>query len=192
MTDVINILENHSALIEHGLSSLDTEQLQIAAEMIAITIKEGGKIFTIGNGASAAIASHWATDYTKGCANLNKKPKVRPQVISLASNVPLITAIGNDMGYEYIYSNQLRWLANPDDMLITISSSGNSPNIIKALEVANSMNLDTIALTGFSGGKCKEMAIVNLHVDVHEYEATEDCHQAIMHIIAKHLRKVLW
>lgn len=185
-TNLENIFNKHVATIEHGFKSIDKKQILKVAEMLALasTTQYYPNVFTIGNGASAAIAQHWACDYTKGCAKNN----VKPRVISLAANIPLLTAIGNDISFDDIYSFQLGQLGRPDDILIAISSSGNSPNVVKALEKAKELKMRTVALTGFTGGKARELADIPIHVDIHEYEAAEDVHQAIMHMIAKCIR----
>jgi len=180
------IYDQHVQTIKYGFDSVDRRQVQKAADLIYIASLTHyyNNIFTIGNGASAAIAQHWACDYTKGCSRLNFKPRV----ISLAANIPLMTAIGNDISFDDVYSFQIDKLGRPDDILVAISSSGNSPNVVKALEKAKELKMKTIALTGFNGGKARELADISIHVDIHEYEATEDVHQAIMHMIAKYLR----
>jgi phosphoheptose isomerase len=99
-----------------------------------------------------------------------------------------MTAISNDISYDDVYSFQLDALGQEGDVLVAISSSGNSPNVVKAIETAKSLKMKTIALTGFDGGKARELADISLHVDINEYEAAEDVHQAIMHMIAKYMR----
>jgi D-sedoheptulose 7-phosphate isomerase len=171
-----------------GFASINHDQFKKAAELIWMTSISNyrNNIYTIGNGASAAIAQHWACDYTKGC----KQGGLRPRVISLAANIPLMTAISNDISYEDVYAFQLEALGQEDDVLIAISSSGNSPNVVKALETAKKLKIKTIALTGFSpDNKCAQLADISIHVDCDEYEATEDVHQAIMHMIAKYIRQ---
>ncbi len=180
------ILYNHMATVSHGFTSINKEMLLKSSITLVDAIRNGKNIFTCGNGASAAIAQHWACDYTKGCSVLERA--IKPRVFSLSANIPLMTAISNDISYDDVYSYQLLRLANKGDILVTISSSGNSPNVVKALEAAKSMDVTTIALTGFHGGKCKELCDIPLHVDIHEYEAAEDVHQAIMHMIAKYIR----
>ena len=185
-TNIEHIYHNHSTTIEYGLDSINLDLLQNAADAIVRAIAEGKNIFTCGNGASAAIAQHWACDYTKGCSDLERG--IKPRVISLSANIPLMTAISNDISYDDVYSYQLERLADPGDILVTISSSGNSPNVVKAIEVAKDMGVITIALTGFNGGRSRELADIPIHVDIQEYEAAEDVHQAIMHMIAKYIR----
>ena len=193
------IRAQHTVAVEHGLASINQTSFQKAADMICKAIKERRNIYTIGNGASASIAQHWACDYTKGSSQLDpengKFLKVR--VHSLAANIPLMTAISNDISYDEVYSYQLERLGAPGDVLICISSSGNSPNVVRAIEAAIKEKMLVISLTGFEGGKahelaCKHILGVGLHVDCPEYEAAEDCHQAIMHMIAKYIRKTMW
>ena len=182
-----DIILDHLGLINIGFASIDHEEFKKAAELIWMTSisNHRNNIYTIGNGASASIAQHWACDYTKGCKNGG----LRPRVISLAANIPLMTAIANDISYDDVYSFQLDALGQEGDVLVAISSSGNSPNVVKAIETAKSLKMKTIALTGFSpNNKCAQLANISLHVAIEEYEATEDVHQAIMHMIAKYIR----
>jgi phosphoheptose isomerase len=120
-------------LINIGFASIDHEEFKKAAELIWLTSisNHRNNIYTIGNGASASIAQHWACDYTKGC----KKGGLRPRVISLAANIPLMTAVANDISYDDVYSFQLDALGQEGDVLVAISSSGNSPNVVKAIEI---------------------------------------------------------
>lgn len=183
-----NIWIQHRNEVINGFNSISMSEFEKAAELIWLTSisNHRNNIYTIGNGASAAIAQHWACDYTKGC----KKGGMRPRVISLAANIPLMTAISNDINYDDVYAFQLEALGQENDVLVAISSSGNSPNVVKAIKTAKSLKMKTIALTGFSpDNKCAQLADISLHVDIQEYEAAEDVHQAIMHMIAKYLRK---
>lgn len=182
-----DIIFDHYGEISKGFASIDHDAFRKAGELLFLTSisNHRNNIYTIGNGASAAIAQHWACDYTKGC----RKGGVIPRVISLAANIPLMTAISNDISYDDVYSFQLESLGRPDDVLIAISSSGNSPNVVKALETAKRLQMKTIALTGFKpDNKCAQLADISLHVDIQEYEAAEDVHQAIMHMLAKYIR----
>ena len=188
MSTPTDIIFDHLGKINIGFASIDHEKFSEVARHVAHAIMHKKTIFTCGNGASASIAQHWACDYTKGCS----KGAINPRVISLSANIPLMTAISNDISYDEVYSYQLERLADPYDVLITISSSGNSPNVVSAIQKAKELNIKTIALTGFDGGWCKDNADMCLHVDIDEYEATEDVHQAIMHMIAQYIRKTCW
>ena len=142
-------------------------------------------IFSCGNGGSAAISNHLVCDCMKG---VRTNSWLKPRVNSLSATVELITAIANDIGVNDIFSHQLTSLASEGDVLIAISSSGASPNIIKALEAARDMKMSTIAMTGFSGGQAARLADISLHVDMENYGIVEDAHQSLMHILAQYLR----
>lgn len=165
--------------------TIDPAAISAAAGLIAETAKAGKRIFSCGNGGSAAIANHLVCDCLKG---IRSDTALRPKVHSLSSTVELITAIVNDIGSEQMFSFQLESLAEPGDLLISISSSGTSPNIVRTLELARTMGLRTIAMSGFSGGASRELADVSLHVDCENYGIVEDLHQSLMHILAQYTR----
>ena len=198
-TEIDNILYQHREAVAKGLYSIKLNRLEQAAKVICKAIKERRDIYTIGNGASASIAQHWACDYAKGSSQLDPENGqfLKVRVHSLASNIPLMTAISNDISYDEVYSYQLERLGAAGDVLIAISSSGNSPNVVRAIEAAIKEKMYVITLTGFDGGESMKLSNqylqgVNVHVDCPEYEAAEDCHQAIMHMIAKYIRKTMW
>lgn len=191
-----SIRTQHTGEVRHGLNSINQNSLQKAADIICEAIKDGRTIYTIGNGASASIAQHWACDYTKGCSNITIEKAFKVKVISLAANIPLMTAISNDVSYDEVYSYQIERICEPGDVLIAISSSGNSPNVVRAIDAAIRESMNLITLTGFTGGAAMTLANdydkgINVHVACPEYEAAEDCHQAIMHMIAKYIRRTI-
>jgi len=143
-------------------------------------------VFSCGNGGSAAIANHLQCDHVKG---VRTTTDLTPRVVSLSANVELLTAIANDRGYEDVFTYQLQSQSRPGDVLIAISSSGRSPNIVRALTWARDRGLRTIALTGFDGGGAKAVAEVAIHVDDANYGVIEDLHQAIMHALAQYIRQ---
>lgn len=140
-----------------------------------------GKVYTFGNGGSAAIADHMACDWMKFADS-------EIPVISLSSNGPLLSAIANDMGYEQTCRYQIDQLLNSDDILVLISSSGKSSNIVKAAEKAQELGVFVIGFTGMSGGGLKELADVNVHIDSKDYGEIEDYHSNVMHMVARMLR----
>ena len=173
--------------INKALKSVQEQSDEDAYDMIKHTGKIGARIFVCGNGGSASIAEHFSCDHSKGVRM--DTPLLRPNVVSLASNMATITAIGNDIGYDKIFSKQLEFSnATQDDILIVISSSGNSSNIVRALEQAQQSNLFTIALVGFDGGQAGKIASATVHVNSSNYGIVEDCHQIIMHSWAQALR----
>jgi len=113
----------------------------------------------------------------------------RPRVVCLSSNVALITAVSNDIGYAESFAFPLSLHGRPGDVLITISSSGNSENIVRALHVAETIGMTRIAFTGFDGGRSRQMADANIHVAAHNYGVVEDVHQACMHVLAQYVRQ---
>jgi phosphoheptose isomerase len=125
-------------------------------------------------------------DFLKG---IQTDTKLLPRVVSLASHLELITAIANDIAYDEIFAYQLRTLAAPGDVLITVSSSGNSENIVRAIDWARQNGVATIAMTGFTGGRSAKLADIDLHVTAENYGIVEDVHQSMMHALAQYLRQ---
>lgn len=167
-----------------ALLSIDWCQLNLAIAEIESVRMRGARLWVAGNGGSAAIADHLLCDWVKGTFSPSQTPI---HVHSLVSNTALLTACANDFGYEVSFSRQIEMQAQPGDIVICISSSGNSANILAALRQASSMGLKTIALTGFSGGQAAKLADISLHVAVHNYGIVEDCHQILMHNIAQYI-----
>jgi len=166
--------------------SVDPVALDRAAEVLISAHARGARIFSCGNGGSAAIANHMQCDHMRGVA---ASTDLAPKVTSLSSNVELMTAIANDTSYDNVFAHQLQWQAAPGDVLIAISSSGRSPNIINAINWARSHQVITIAITGFGGGDARLQADVSIHVDAANYGVVEDLHQLIMHALAQYLRQ---
>jgi phosphoheptose isomerase len=175
---------------QYALASayFDTYANEIAqAAAILLEAYAGGKrVFSCGNGGSAAIANHLQCDHTK---NVRAATDLAPRVQSLCANVELLTAIANDIAYDNIFAYQLQSLSEPGDVLIAVTSSGRSPNIVGALAWARDNGLRTIALTGFSGGDARNLADVTIHVEAANYGIVEDLHQAIMHALAQFARQ---
>ena len=142
-------------------------------------------MFSCGNGGSASIANHMQCDHVKG---VRTATDLTPRVQSLSTNVELITAIANDLGYENVFVYQLQSQAEPGDVLVAVSSSGRSPNIVQALTWARDHDLRTIAVTGFDGGDSRRVAEVSIHVECTNYGVIEDLHQAVMHALAQYVR----
>jgi phosphoheptose isomerase len=166
--------------------TIDSTALDAATNILLDAGQRGARLFTCGNGGSAAIANHMQCDHMKG---VRTATDLTPKVLSLSANVELLTAVANDMGYEHVFSYQLQCQAAESDVLIAVSSSGRSPNIVNAIDWANEHGVHTIAITGFGGGPAKEKAEVSIHVDCGNYGIVEDLHQAIMHALAQYLRQ---
>ena len=146
----------------------------------------GAAVFACGNGGSASIANHLQCDHVKG---VRTATDLTPRVVSLCANVELLTAIANDTTFEDVFAYQLQSQSGPGDVLVAVSSSGRSANIVRALTWARDHGLRTIALTGFDGGGAREAAEVTIHVDCANYGVIEDSHQAIMHALAQYIRQ---
>ncbi|MDP6884049.1 MAG: SIS domain-containing protein, partial [Rhodospirillales bacterium] len=143
-------------------------------------------VFACGNGGSASISNHLVCDHLKG---VQTDTEVRPHVHSLATNMELLTAIANDLSYDDVFVYQLRTLAKAGDVLITISSSGDSENVVRAATWAQGNGLKVIAFTGFDGGRTAGLATAHLHVAGDNYGVIEDAHQSVMHVLAQYLRQ---
>ena len=153
---------------------------------------EGRQIFVIGNGGSAATASHMMNDLCKGTlGHKGDAPWPRLRVIALTDNVSLMTAWANDTDFNHIFSEPLKNLAQRGDVLVAISASGNSPNIIAAVEAAKQIGVTVLGLTGFTGGKLSKMADVSLVVPSDGYGPVEDVHMILDHIITSYLYEKL-
>jgi phosphoheptose isomerase len=166
-------------------SSIEPAALDRAAATLLDAYTRGAGVFACGNGGSATIANHLQCDHVKG---VRTATDLTPRVVSLSSNVELITAIANDMSYEDVFTYQLQSQSSPGDVLVAVSSSGRSPNIVKALTWARDHDLRTIAITGFDGGNARKVAEVAVHADCTNYGIVEDLHQAIMHALAQYIR----
>jgi phosphoheptose isomerase len=169
-----------------AVKSVDPAALDSAAAILVEAYTNRAGVFACGNGGSAAIANHLQCDHSKG---VRTATDLLPRVTSLSTNVELLTAIANDMSYEDVFVYQLQSQSGPGDVLIAVSSSGGSPNIVRALRWARDHGLRTIALTGFGGGDARAVAEVPIHVDGTNYGLVEDLHQAIMHALAQYIRQ---
>lgn len=166
--------------------TVDPAALDQAAAILVEAYTGGAGVFSCGNGGSASIANHLQCDHLKGVRN---QTDLTPRVASLSTNVELLSAIANDLGYENVFEYQLESQSRPGDVLVAVSSSGGSPNIVRALTWAREHGLRTIALTGFTGGTARTVAEAAIHVDSTNYGIVEDLHQAIMHALAQYIRQ---
>lgn len=180
--------KNYLQLLTETVSKLDAENLQKISEAFLDAYHRNAQFFIFGNGGSAATASHIAGDYVKGASRgLDKRFKF----ICLNDNASAVMAISNDLSYEEIFIEQLKNFMNEGDVVIGISGSGNSINVVKAMEYANQNKATTIAFCGYKGGKIKEMAQLSLHAEVMDMEIAEDIHLIAFHTIKQALIKEL-
>jgi phosphoheptose isomerase len=171
--------------MSRAAKTIEPEAFDRAAAMLVEAYTRGARMFSCGNGGSASIANHVQCDHVKG---VRTTTDLAPRVLSLSTNVELLTAIANDMGYENVFVYQLQSQSGPGDVLMAVSSSGRSANIVRALEWARDHGLRTIAITGFDGGEARTVAEVSLHVECTNYGVIEDLHQAVMHALAQYIR----
>ena len=171
------------------LSNISLTDIEKFVEVLLGARERESSIFFIGNGGSAATASHFANDIAIGTRTYEKPFRA----ISLCDNQAVITAIANDDGYKKIFSQQLQVLLKKQDVVVAISASGNSPNLLDAIDTAKKMNTITIGISAFDGGKMKEMVDVSLHVPTEkgEYGPAEDAHMVLDHLISNYLMRLV-
>lgn len=181
--------KEYSTYLAQILGRLDYSEIGKMIEAVLDARERGAQIFFIGNGGSAATASHFANDISIG-TRVTEKPF---KAIALTDNVAIITAVGNDDGYEFIFTKQLQNFANPGDLLVAISASGNSPNIIHTIQYAKQKGLKVIGLSGFDGGKLRELSDIKIHVQTAkgEYGPVEDVHMFIDHLIGSYFNRAV-
>ncbi len=166
---------------------VDPAEVDALAGAIAEAYQAGRFVFIVGNGGSGANASHLCEDLGKGTLSDFQRQK-RLKVLSLTDNTPYLLACGNDTSFERVFVEQLRNLAGPGDLLIAISGSGNSPNILRAVEYANRLGLHTFGVTGFDGGRLREIAHACLHVPCDDMGVVEAIHAIFFHYLVDALR----
>ena len=162
------------------LRALDVNALNDVLNLLEGTLEHGNAVYVMGNGGSAATASHMQGDFNKGVSE-NCEKKFR--FVCLNDNVPTVMAIANDIGYDEIFRFQLRGRLRPGDVVLCISGSGNSKNILNAAEYAKECGNTVVGVTGFAGGKLREMADCSLHVPVNSMQITEDIHMVFDHLM---------
>ncbi|PDT81479.1 SIS domain-containing protein [Sinorhizobium sp. BJ1] len=179
-------IQDYFASVRSVLAQVDTEAVQAVTQMLRMARDAGATIFIAGNGGSAATASHWVNDLGKATKRSGRLPI---RVMGLSDNISWMTALGNDEGYDRIFVGQLENFARPGDVLIVISASGNSPNLMRAVELARQKKVVSIGLVGFDGGALKALVDQPVWVrsDKGAYELVEDVHSAICHAITRYL-----
>jgi D-sedoheptulose 7-phosphate isomerase len=182
---LLKFIENYKLELSRSILDLDNKKIQKITEIIRDTILKKKKIFTCGNGGSASISNHFLCDFNKGVKHFSKK-KIIPKVISLSNSIENITAIANDENFDEIFKSQLENYLERGDLLIALSCSGNSKNILNALKFAKNKKCKTILITGFK--KKTKYSDIHLNVNVKNYGISEDIFQSIMHISSQFLK----
>ncbi|MBX7151559.1 SIS domain-containing protein [bacterium] len=184
----VDYVRRYLKYLSELLSHLDANKIAEIIDLLYQARNDGRTVYLIGNGGSAACSSHWANDL---CNGTKVKGKKFIRAVSLTDNVATLTALGNDIGYDNIFVAQLENLLQSGDIVIGISASGNSPNVVKAFEYANSVGAITVGLIGFDGGKMKEQSKVVLHIVTGkgEYGPVEDIQMILDHVMTTFLRQ---
>jgi len=178
-----SISEKYLAKLRGVLCSMPERDIIALAEIISSAGDRGNVVYIFGNGGSAATSSHIASDLNK-CYSVEKKKRLK--VLCLNDNIPAMLAHANDYSYERIFTEQLRGVVGPGDVVIGISGSGNSKNILGAIRYANSRNALTVGVCGFSGGKLKKLVCQSVHIAVDDMQIAEDLHLVAGHIMMKY------
>jgi len=181
----VNPIQDYIGQLHNTLDILPEALISVAIDILHEARLSQRQIFIMGNGGSASTASHMVCDLSK---NTRKKDLPNFRVIGLTDNMAIFSALANDEGYENVFAGQLVSFVHPGDVVVAISASGNSPNVLKAVELANQMGARTIGMTGFDGGKLGKMVEINLHVPSNVIEHVEDIHLMLEHLITKALR----
>lgn len=177
--------------LKRCLDALSHEQVSALITVLETAYQNRRHVFIVGNGGSAATASHMACDLNKTVnGNELHAPGPRFHVVSLTDNVPWMTAIANDLGYDYVFSEQLHNLCEPDDLLIAITGSGNSPNVVEAVRVAKSFGAKVFGILGFDGGVVREMVDEYVLVDSTHYGFIEDIHMVLDHLVTAYFKEI--
>ena len=176
----MNFPDTYRSALLQTIDSIDSSLVAQAIEWFKDAREKGATIFVAGNGGSASTASHFACDMVKG-ASFNRDSRFR--IMALTDSLPTMTAYSNDVGYDVVFAEQLKNFAKPGDLYMAISGSGNSPNVVRAMEYANQAGCKTLALTGRDGGKLGTQAQLNIQVPVPHMGRIEDAHMIVCHMI---------
>jgi D-sedoheptulose 7-phosphate isomerase len=180
----MSFTESYRTELLRALDTIDTAKVDQAISWFEEALEDDRHVFVCGNGGSGSTASHFVCDVLKG-ASYNREKRFR--ILSLCDSVPTLTAYSNDVSYECAFVEQLKNYARPGDLVMAISGSGNSPNVVKAVEYANEAGCKTIVLTGRDGGKLSRAGQLNIQVPVQHMGRIEDAHMIVCHMIAYHL-----
>jgi D-sedoheptulose 7-phosphate isomerase len=183
----MNFTETYRSQLLDAISSVDLAAVEQAIGWFGEARDEGRHIFVCGNGGSAATASHFTCDIIKG-ASFQKDKRFR--MLALNDSLPTLTAYANDVDYSAVFEQQLTNFAKAGDLVMAISGSGNSPNVVRVITCANELGCRTIALTGRDGGKLGSLAQLNIHVKSHHMGRIEDAHMIVCHMIAYHFMEI--
>ena len=184
MNNIKPFFNNYVKKLFEALNTISIRNLDKASDEIRKTIKKNGTIYVCGNGGSAAIANHYVVDFLKF---FREKSNLKPKIISFSNSIETISAISNDIDYKFIFKYQAETYCKKNDLIIIISSSGNSKNIIEIVKYAKSKKIKTIGFSGFKGGYLKRNSNISVHVNSQNYGMSEDSHHILMHLTLQYL-----
>lgn len=181
-------INDYISNLTSSITKINFKKIEKASELILKTIVKKKTIYVCGNGGSTAISNHYICDYLKF---LRQYSSLKPKVISLSSNIETITAISNDINYDQIFKYQAESLFEKNDLLIAVSSSGNSKNIKEVVKFSKKKGVKVIGFSGFNGGFLKKNSDISIHINAKNYGISEDAHHILMHVILQYLIKVI-
>jgi D-sedoheptulose 7-phosphate isomerase len=181
-------LSAYIATLQTTISGLPLDSIARVVEILRQARLDGRQVFIMGNGGSASTATHFVCDLAK---NTRRTGLPHFRVIGLTDNMAIFSAYANDEGYEHVFEAQLDNLVNQQDIVVGISASGNSQNVLNAVSLAKERNAITVGFTGFDGGRLRSLVDVNVHVESHVIEHVEDIHLMLEHMIVKALKEIV-
>ena len=181
----MELIQNYISTLQLTMDQLPRQSIADAIDLLQQARIKGSQVFILGNGGSASTASHFACDLAK---NTRQEGLPHFRVIGLTDNMAMFSALANDEGYENVFSEQLASLVRPGDIVIAISASGNSKNVINAAEMAHRNEATVIGFTGFDGGRLGQLANINIHVNSNTIEHVEDIHLMLEHLIVSSIK----
>ncbi len=180
--EALQTINNYLSELKSTIDRIDRNEVIQFLNLLEKTRKEGKRVIIFGNGGSASTASHFACDINKGVSSQQKK---KYKVIALTDNIATISAYSNDSSYDDVFVEQMKNFLEEGDIVVAISGSGNSANVIKAIDYANKCGNVTIGITGFSGGKLREISSYSINANVDDMQISEDIHMILVHIMMK-------
>ncbi len=174
-------IKNYYKVLTETMNNLDYKEISKAMNALEEAYESGGTVYVFGNGGSSATASHMVCDFNKG-VSLKKSKKFN--FICLSDNTPILTALANDISYDDVFAYQIEKIINPNDLVLAISGSGNSKNVIKAVKCAKQQGAKIIGMTGFDGGELYKLSDYHLHAPINDMMKAEDIHMSFDHMMA--------
>jgi D-sedoheptulose 7-phosphate isomerase len=178
-------IDSYLTRLNETIERLPRDRIAALGATLLRAYRNDKQVFTLGNGGSSSTASHMAADLAKNTIGPNMR---RFRIMSLNENAAIVTALANDLGYEHVFSEQLMNLVRPGDVLVAVSASGNSPNVLEAIRYAQQQNAETVALLGFDGGEAARLVDNAIIVPSHDYGVVEDIHLVINHVLVEYFR----